>query len=369
LSIQGRTVRLAITPVRLGVGQPEGTLVTACEIGLQRDQVLGSLWTYSAVSMATLLLAGVVGLLVTGRLLAPIRRLREATETISFEDLTRRVHVPASDDDVTQLALNFNQMLDRLEAGFANQRRFVDDAGHELRTPLTIIRGYLELLEADDPQDVAQTRALLLDEMDRMQGLVDELLVLARSGRPDFVRLDWVDADAFLEDAMDRIKVLGNRHWKIDEKAGGRIRADRNRLTQAVEQLAANAVKFSVANDEIALGARWVPLENADSDGHAARSLEIWVRDTGCGIAPEDQHIVFERFGRAASGLHAEGSGLGLPIVKAIAEAHAGAVTLESRVGQGSRFVLSLPPSHGSGPLPEPESEPEQLLPHPTGGL
>jgi signal transduction histidine kinase len=347
MTLDGRTVRLAITSVSLGDGGASGLLVAANEIGRQREQLIASSGTFAVASLATLLLAGAVGFMVTGRLFVPVRRLRQATESITFEDLSTRVLVPSGDDDVSQLATDFNRMLDRLEAGIADQRQFVDDASHELRTPLTIIGGHLQLLQAGDPQDVSETQVLLLEELDRMQSLVDELLMLAKSGRPDFVRLDWIDADSFLGAAMDRIAVLADRRWQIDNMPGGRFRADRNRLIQAVEQLAVNAVQSTRRHDVISLGAAWVgtpggtvPPAHHDSSGTV---IEIWVADSGCGISPADQERIFDRFARAGVSRGKEGSGLGLPIVKAIAEAHNGSLRVTSKLDEGSRFVLSLP--------------------------
>jgi signal transduction histidine kinase len=347
MALDGRTVRLAITSVSLGDGGANGLLVAANEIGRQREDMIASFGTFAMASLATLLLAGAVGFAVTGRLFVPVRRLRQATGSITFEDLSTRVLVPAGDDDVSQLATDFNRMLDRLETGIADQRQFVDDASHELRTPLTIIGGHLQLLEAGDPKDVSETQVLLLEELDRMQSLVDELLMLARSGRPDFVRLEWIDADAFLRAAMDRIRVLADREWRIESMPGGHVFADRNRLTQAVEQLAANAVQSTRRHDVISLGAAWTGTPGAEEPpGHQETdvgALEIWVADTGCGISPADLERIFHRFARAGVSRGKEGSGLGLPIVKAIAEAHSGTLRVTSHINEGSRFVLSLP--------------------------
>lgn len=347
MPLDGRTVRLAITSVSLGDESAVGLLVAANEIGRQREQMMGSFGTFAMASLATLLLAGAVGFAVTGRLFVPIRRLRQATGSITFGNLSTRVLVPSGDDDVSQLANDFNRMLDRLETGIADQRQFVDDASHELRTPLTIIGGHLQLLQAEDPKDVSETQVLLLEELDRMQSLVDELLMLARSGRPDFVRLEWIDADAFLQTAMDRIRVLADRRWTIESMPGGHVRADRNRLTQAIEQLAANAVQSTRRHDAISLGAAWTGTDGGTvPPGHQEMdlgALEIWVADTGCGISPADQERIFHRFARAGVSRGEEGSGLGLPIVKAIAEAHSGTLRVTSRINEGSRFVLSLP--------------------------
>lgn len=354
--IDGRAVRLSITSVTLAGRPGEGLLVVSSEIGRQRDEVVNSMWINAAAALATLVAAGVAGYMVTGQLLGPIRRLREATQNTTFEDLTKRVEVPETTDDIALLAMNFNHMLERLESGFENQRRFVHDASHELRTPMTVIRGYLELLRAGDPDDVNQTRILLLDELDRMQVLVEDLLILARSDRPDFLSPEWIEADIFLENVLSRVKVLGPRQWQLDAKPGGLIRADRHRLTQALEQLAANAVKYTSPEDRISLGAAWAKNDDGGTAlgarPHLSTDLEIWVSDTGSGIPAEDHERIFERFGKGRNS-GSEGSGLGLSIVKAIAEAHGGTVRLESDVGKGSRFVLRIPSEGGDGPADE----------------
>lgn len=344
VNLDGRTVRLAITPVSLDRESAKGVLVARNEIGQQREQMIASFGTFATVSVAILLLAGGVGYTVTGRLFVPIRRLRQATENTTFEDVTSRVSVPPGDDDVSRLATDFNRMLDRLESGIEDQRQFVDDASHELRTPLTIIGGHLQLLQPFDAHDVDETRVMLLEEVDRMQSLVSELLVLARSGRPDFIRMDWIDADSFLEGVMERIRVLGDRHWQIEQRPGGWFQADRKRLTQAIEQLAANAVQSTEPGDIISIGASWTATEDSlDGEKRGQPIIEIWVADTGCGISSADQERIFDRFARAGVSRGAEGSGLGLPIVKAIAESHGGSVRLSSRINVGSRFVLALP--------------------------
>ncbi|MBT2519596.1 cell wall metabolism sensor histidine kinase WalK [Arthrobacter sp. ISL-28] len=354
--IDGRAVRLSITSVTLAGRPGEGLLVVSSEIGRQRDEVVNSMWINAAAALATLAAAGVAGYMVTGQLLGPIRRLREATQNTTFEDLTKRVEVPETTDDVALLAMNFNHMLERLESGFDNQRRFVHDASHELRTPMTVIRGYLELLRAGDPDDVNQTRVLLLDELDRMQVLVEDLLILARSDRPDFVSPEWIEADIFLENVLNRVKVLGPRQWQLDTKPGGLIRADRHRLTQALEQLAANALKYTTEEDRISFGAAWAMNDDGGAPLGArprpSTDLEIWVSDTGSGIPAEDHERIFERFGKGRNS-GSEGSGLGLSIVKAIVVAHGGTVRLESDVGKGSRFVLRIPSGGGDGPSEE----------------
>lgn len=209
LQLDDRSLWLMVASVQLPGETREGVFVVGIDVGSQRARLYHEMATYAVVALGTTVATGLAGHLVAGRLLRPLTELREATSAITAEDLTRRVEVSHADTDVAQLAVTFNQMLDRIEAGIADQRQFLDDAAHELRTPLTIIRGNLELVAADDPGDVDQTRELVLDEVDRMQRLVDDLLLLAKAQRPDFVRPAPVEVSALAEELMDRVHLLG----------------------------------------------------------------------------------------------------------------------------------------------------------------
>ncbi|WP_269205299.1 sensor histidine kinase [Motilibacter aurantiacus] len=286
---------------------------------------------YAAVAVVSLLLLSGAAWLVAGRLLAPLRLLRRTAHQISDSDLQQRIPVEGG-DDISELARTFNAMLDRLEAAFTAQREFVDDAGHELRTPLTILRGQLELLDASDPVDVSETRALLLDEVDRMSRLVEELLLLAKSERPDFLRPGNVHLARLVDAVVDKARGLGPRNWHVDARPDAVLVADEQRLTQALVQLAHNAFKVTGPADTIAVGA-------TVEDGTA----RLWVRDTGPGIDPAEGSRIFARFQRGSAGSRAEGSGLGLAIVSAIAAAHNGRVDLRSRPGAGAMFVIEIP--------------------------
>lgn len=225
-------------------------------------------------------------------------------------------------------------MLDRLEASFAGQRQFLDDAAHELRTPLTVIRGNIELADAHDPLDIEATNEIVLDELDRMQRLVDDLLLLARAERPDFIQPYAVPLSEVATEARQRAEHLGPRDWRLVIDSDVWVDADRQRLLQSLLQLAANAVRHTSENDVITIGASRTP---------AGPSL--WVEDSGEGIAPEDQQRIFERFSRLPGATRDSGTGLGLTIVQAIADGHGGTVELESELGVGSRFTIVLPPS------------------------
>jgi HAMP domain-containing protein len=205
----------------------------------------------SAAGLA-LLFAGGLGWLIAGRVLAPIRTVTEAAASISESDLRQRIPVRGR-DDVAALAETFNRMLDRLDAAFVGQRQFLDDAGHELRTPLTILRSHLELLN-DDTAPSETNRALVLDEIARMNRIIEDLLLLAKAERPDFITLGTIEVADVTAEAMAKARLLADRTWGLDALADVSIRADRQRLTQALLQLAANAVTHTQPGDRITFG-------------------------------------------------------------------------------------------------------------------
>ncbi|SCF85008.1 Signal transduction histidine kinase, partial [Streptomyces sp. Ncost-T6T-2b] len=272
-----------------------------------------------------------IGWAVAGRILAPVRLVRTTAAELTEQDLTRRIPVEGR-DDIAALAETFNAMLDRLERAFAAQRVFVDDAGHELRTPITIVRGHLELM-GDDPADREETVRLVTDELDRMSRIVEDLLLLAGAERPDFVRPEPVQLAELTADVFVKVRTLGEREWVLDGVADREVRLDPQRMTQAMVQLAQNAVQHTVPGQRIRIGSR------AD-----AGRVELYVADHGPGIPPEDAEVIFERFRRGTSrrGTRTSGAGLGLAIVRAIAEGHHGGVELRRTEGGGATFVLTL---------------------------
>ncbi|MEO5780951.1 MULTISPECIES: cell wall metabolism sensor histidine kinase WalK [Arthrobacter] len=342
--LAGRPLRVVVVPLISPAGPPSTYLLVGRDAGDQWEHNLASVRTYVLVALGTLLAAAAIGSVIAGRLLDPLRRLREATRVVSHEDLTQRVEVRDGADDVTLLAKTFNTMLERLDEGAQQQQQFLDDAGHELRTPITILRGHLELVAVDDPADVIATRDVLLDEVDRMQRLVDDLLLLANSGHPDFLRKEPIRTSALLHQVMEKVHVLAHRNWHLDETADYLVEADPQRLTQALVQLAANAVKYTGPGSTIGLGCSVEgPTAPDGAPLAAADTLLLWVRDDGTGIAVEDQQRIFERFGRAHPGRGQEGAGLGLAIVTAIAQAHGGTAAVESEYGHGSSFLIRIP--------------------------
>jgi two-component system OmpR family sensor kinase len=278
--------------------------------------------------------------------LKPVGLLTDTARSISQSDLTHRIDVRGS-GEAAEMARSFNAMLDRLEAVFRSQREFVRDANHELRDPLTIIRGHLELMGVDDdPEERQRTIKIVLDELDRIGRIVGDLQLLAEADQPGFLDLEWIDAELFSHELVSKATALASRRWELDEAAAGTFFADRHRLTEAVMNLAHNAIQHTDGDDTIAIGAS---LNEDDA--------RIWVRDTGAGISMPDQEIIFNRFTRGTDAHRRyAGGGLGLALVKAVAEAHGGHVDLESRLGEGSTFTIVVPKQANKGAAEWPES-------------
>jgi two-component system OmpR family sensor kinase len=324
----GRRVRFIAVPVE-GDRGARGVFAVAIDLSGEIGEVNDALRIAAGVSIGVLLLASLLAWVVAGRVLAPLRVLRDTARSIGESDLTRRIPVEG-DDELADLARTFNEMLDRLEEAFASQKAFISDAGHELRTPITIIRGHLDVM-GDDPSDRRETLELVSDELDRMSRLVNDLLLLAKANRPDFLQPETIDLDDLTHELFAKASALASRDWRLAAVGSGRIVADRQRLTQALMNLSQNAVAHTHQGDAVELGSE---VRNGDA--------RLWVKDTGPGVPEHEQTRIFERFVRLdRSG--GEGAGLGLAITRAVAESHGGRVELDSRPGQGARFTVIIP--------------------------
>jgi signal transduction histidine kinase len=319
-----------VKPIKIN-GQTQGVFVVAHSAAGERAEALESISVIIEVSSLVFVVSFILAWLAAGRVLAPLRTITATAHVISESDLTQRLPARGK-GELAELAKTFNEMMDRLEAAFATQQEFVNDAGHELRTPITIVRGHLELM-GDDPQERQQTLALVMGELDRMSRLVDDMLLLAKAERLDFLQLATVNVADLTQELFVKIQALAERDWEIDAIARGQIIVDRQRITEAVINLAQNATQHTGKSDTISIGC-----------AIAKGKVRFWVRDTGEGIPLVDQKRIFERFARTSnSRRRSDGAGLGLSIVRAIAEAHGGQVLLRSQLGKGSMFTIVLP--------------------------
>jgi len=301
-------------------------------------------------SPLTLLAMSIGGWFLAGRALAPMLKLTRAMRQVSADNLSRRLPLENTSEEIAQLAATFNAMLERLEDSFRRIRQFSGDASHELRTPLTILKGETEvaLRWAKDPDEFRNMLISNLEEVNRMERIIDDLLQLAKS---DSGELLMELGELSLSDLLQEIYLQGRAlaggkgievtlSFGIEEEV--RIVADELRLRQLFLNLVSNAVKYTPDGGKVVID---VQLDQE----HAM----IAVTDSGFGIAAEHLPRIFDRFYRidAARNRNIGGSGLGLAIVKMIVEAHQGVISVESTPGEGSCFRVSLPlrgPQRGS---------------------
>ncbi|EPH06846.1 hypothetical protein HMPREF1531_00448 [Propionibacterium sp. oral taxon 192 str. F0372] len=331
-----RKYRVLVVPVRQG--DQRATLVQVIDLDARAARL-------HSVTLVCLAAAGIAVMVATGlawigvdRLLRPIEELQAAAEEINEKDLTSRVPVHGR-DDLGRLANGFNRMLDRVQHAVQGQRDLMDDVGHELRTPMTVVRGHLELMDPTDPEDTMMVRDIAIDELDRMEVLIGDLLLLARSVDSDFVKIEPCSVTDLTVSVLGKAEVIGDRRWRLDQVADGVACLDAVRVTQAWLQLASNAVKYSEPGSVIAIGS-----------AICEQTVRMWVTDEGTGIGVEDLARIRERSVRARHVVgYVPGSGLGLSIVESIVRAHGGVLEIESVLGKGSTFTLCLPAWDATG--------------------
>lgn len=319
-------------------GQVQGVFVVARTTAEEHQEAVEALTIVVRVLLGVFALTIVLAWIISGQVLAPLRSLSQTARSIIIQaDLKQRLPVQGT-GELAELATTFNEMMDHLQEALNIQRNFINDASHELRTPLTIIQGHLELL-GDGDEEQQETIALVIDELERMNRFVEELILLAKTERPDFLQRQTVEVSFLTEELFAKVQALANRNWQLEAQGKGSIFVDHQRMTQAIMNLAQNATQHTIETDMIALGSA---LDQS--------SVRFWVRDTGEGIAPKDLQHIFERFARASqSRRRSEGAGLGLAIVRAIVHAHGGYVELVSQPGTGSTFTIVLPLESLSG--------------------
>ena len=315
-------------------------------------QALEDLRVYSLYALLGLFLISlVVGWLLSGRMLRPVGEITRAVRAIQATDLSQRIALGGPDDELRKLADTFDDMLERVDEAFEGQRQFIHEASHELRNPLAVIRTNLEVTLADpdaSQEELRQTAEIVQRATERMTRLVDDLLVYARKGTLSMVR-DPFDVGTLVDDAADEFMAPAEAAGlRLEREAphGLTVMGDRIALRQALANLLANAVRLAPRGSTIRVRA-----------GREGAWVWLSVEDEGPGIDPANHDSVFQRFWRGdpAAGRAQGRSGLGLTIVRQIAEAHGGEVKLVSALGVGSAFAIWIPAtdalvSHGTGP-------------------
>ena len=272
---------------------------------------------------------------------APLRRMAGVAARVDAGDLAPRMDVSGRPhDELRVLGEAFNHMLDRLEEAFRGQREFVADASHELRTPLTVMRGQIEVLAAqrDPPEtEVRRVETVIQAEIGRMTRLTEDLLILASAEQADFLRPQPIVLEPFITHLWDGLVVTAQRSFELGSVPRGTLRADPDRLAQALRNLIRNAIEHT---------AEGVGVVRLDVRPAGGGEILFAVSDDGPGIPADQRERVFDRFHRtdAARNRSAGGVGLGLAIARAIAEAHGGRIRATEAAGaQGARIELVLP--------------------------
>jgi signal transduction histidine kinase len=318
----------------------------------QRDRTLNTLLVASLIGLGVATLASAaLGWFVSGRALRPVRSITDTARRASELQLGERLALTGPDDELKELADTFDLMLERLDAAFASQQRFVANAAHELRTPLTAMRTAIEVTLAKPERTAEQLEAMVARvqrSVDRAERTVEALLTLAISDRGPATPQDEVDLAVAAEDALDAAApALAERGVTVDAALQpAPVRGDRVLLERMIANLVDNAVRHNQRDG-------WIHVTTAQRPGGAAL---FQIANTGPEVPAELIPTLFEPFGRAAQRLNAaDGVGLGLSIARAIAVAHGALITARSRDGGGLEVSVELPvpvPVHVHGEFP-----------------
>jgi two-component system, OmpR family, sensor kinase len=332
-------------------GEPEVIGVAQIARSMDETELALSLFAYALLGggVVVLLAAARGGAWLTRAAFRPIEEITATAQSIvNAEDLSRRVPVPAAQDELYRLTVTINELLARLDALFSGQRRFIADVSHELRTPLAAMQGNLDVLArgaARDPELLAESIADMRREAARLIRMTNDLLLLARSDAGFELHREPVELDTLLLEVHRELRALaGHVTLMIGEEDQVVALGDRDRIKQALLNLGINAIQHTPPGGTVTLGlsrkGAWAALA---------------VTDTGSGIAHEDLPHIFDRFYRAdqSRSRNHGGAGLGLSIVQWVAEAHGGRVSVTSDRGAGSTFALLLPLAPVAEPAPE----------------
>ena len=289
--------------------------------------------------VAIIILAGIGGLFLAERALKPVQQITKTAQNIEGSDLSQRINVK-TDDELGMLASTLNEMIGRLEESFNRQRQFTADASHELRTPLAIMQAEatLALSKERSPDDYRKSLETISQESDYMSSVIGKLLFLARSDAgKEQLTFEDVELKGLITGLASNIEALAQDKgikFAVDAKEELTVSGDKVKLRQLFINILENAVRYTPADGHIS-----VSLVKQESDA------VISISDTGIGISPEHLPHIFERFYRVdkARARADGGVGLGLAIAKIIAESHKGNIEVESELGKGTTFTISIP--------------------------
>ncbi|MDD3521074.1 MAG: HAMP domain-containing sensor histidine kinase [Actinomycetota bacterium] len=285
-----------------------------------------------------ILLASFGGFFLASRALRPIDRITKIAKEISKGDLSRRIKMKNSNDEVGRLADTFDEMLDKLESSIKKERQFASDASHELRTPIAVINAQVEQAlsskrKVDEYREALNTVG---NEGRKMNHIISQLIMIYRSeeGRYKF-NFESIELNEIISDIVEEFKTIADtKKIKINFKPNNNImiKADQTLITRLFINLIENAIKYTGENGEISI-----------NTGKDDKNANVIIDDTGIGIAQKDMPYIFDRFYQAESSRSENGTGLGLSIVKWIINIHKGFIDVKSNVNKGTTFIIKLP--------------------------
>ena len=288
-----------------------------------------------------LLLTALIGRFIARRALKPVAKITQTAKDIgSGANLSQRIPVSQVKDEIGQLALTFNSMMDRLESSFTQMRQFSSDASHELRTPLTVLKGQSELALGKErkPEEYQEVISSNLEEVQYMSKVLEDLFLLSKSDENQ-IALDCesVDLKSLIEEVCKHAEIIAsdkNVKIAIAYLEGVQVYGDPVRLRQMIWNVVVNGIKYTQHGGEVKISTR-----------HKGGGVLITIQDNGIGISEEDLPLIFNRFYRVdkARSRQEGGTGLGLSICKFIVDAHKGSIDIESKLGKGTKFKITLP--------------------------
>jgi len=339
--IEGSTRVLARPP-------PGGSAASVVVVGQSLDDrnvaLSGLVTSFAVGGVLAIVLMSALGYAVATAGLAPVEAMRRRAAEVSLSNDDERLPLPAAHDEVRRLGETLNDMLDRLRRSFERERQFVADASHELRTPVAVVKTELEgaLRTGDYGPHVREALVAAIDECDHLAQMADDLLIIARAGEGELpIRREAVALGPLFEGVRDHFVDRASQHGRavrIEVPEGVEVRADALRLGQALGNLVDNALRYGAG--DILLRARRSPA-----------GVVLEVSDHGPGFAPDIAGRAFERFARGNGARTRGGTGLGMAIVRAVAEAHGGSATIVA--GDGATVAIWLPQDAVPQPLPE----------------
>lgn len=279
------------------------------------------------------------GYFITGRALRPVDYMVREVHTIDEKKLNKRLEINGNNDELSKLAITFNNMLDRLEDYFKRQNAFISNVSHELRTPLSILKGYIELIDrwGKDNKDVLEESiGALKKEEQEMEILIERLLMLARGDNKTLnINKKLFNVYELIAEIVRDAKVIFNeKNIEIFCDKNLEVNADRNLIKELLRIILDNALKYTDVDGYIKIS-----VEEVD------KNVAIIIKDNGIGIPQEDIPYIFDRFYRVDKARNKEtgGMGLGLSIAKLIVELHGGTIEAESKLNKGSEFKITIP--------------------------